>query len=669
VCGAGPFALVLPGGGVRGIAHVGVIQILDSLGIRPDYVVGTSMGAIVGALYASGYTGKELEALAKRFPVASAIGLQTYFRTPRSLGTAPTLLRWEQGEERGFALDLGAADETRVNNLMSAMMLRGNLIARGDFDRLPIPFRAVAADLVTGKRVVIGRGDLAQAVRTSFAIPLVFQPLLDSIGHPLVDGGIAENVPVSVARELGAKRVLVSQLLDTMQVTVLPTGASIATRMMGLLFEQNAPRLAAGDQEVTSDVSGAVQLDFSDPTIETMLERGRVAGRALARDSCLPRRPSLRGEVPVVARAIVAPGTARAGRRLLQATLGLGPRSRVQLDSVMTRLDRISTTETVRAIWLNPRPRGDSVLFAPELIYAPRRVLAGGLALDSDYGGRVWFGFVDRRLFRDRVEGALRATLGVYRQDLELTGRRANENPEYEPSPFVSVMYGHEQVRLFTDLGDEIPRSLLPDMREGILRAGWELPFGATWRLRAAGLVRSWSGNEFIRDNPGRTTVGLATRLDASVPGGRRAFVGEVEANTRFVRATVAASALFQHRRLKVTPTVRAAWMNRQAPLHLWLPLGDKDGFGGLRIGERIGVAQLYAATDVSHTLVGPLDVVVTAMTGQSTDDPRRPLGGDWIMGARVGLGAETPVGPLRLQYGWNDADRGLWFLRFGRWF
>jgi outer membrane translocation and assembly module TamA len=72
---------------------------------------------------------------------------------------------------------------------------------------------------------------------------------------------------------------------------------------------------------------------------------------------------------------------------------------------------------------------------------------------------------------------------------------------------------------------------------------------------------------------------------------------------------------------------------------------------------------------DVAHTLLGPLDVVVTPMAGQTSDDPRAPFSGRWLTGARLGVGAETPIGPLRVQWGRNSVARSLWFLRFGRWF
>jgi NTE family protein len=199
-------ALVLSGGGAKGIAQIGVLRTLDSLGIRPDLVVGTSMGAVVGALYASGYTGRELDSLARELPLSELF--RTYQpRAPRSLGALQPLVVWEQGE-RSFNLQSASIVEAEINALVNAAMLRGNLLAGGDFDSLPIPFRAVATDLARRDPVVLSTGDLAQSVRASFAIPLLFAP--ERIGDRfLVDGGLAANIPIAVARAEGAEVVIV----------------------------------------------------------------------------------------------------------------------------------------------------------------------------------------------------------------------------------------------------------------------------------------------------------------------------------------------------------------------------------------------------------------------------------------------------------------------------
>ncbi len=140
-CGQHHTALVLSGGGAKGLAHIGVMRALDSLGIRPDLIVGTSMGAIVGALYASGYSGRELDSLARTLPLSRAL--------PDLRAAGPALARHPPaagglGAGQAWLLSQGASIiEAEVNALVNAAMLNGNLLARGNFDSLvsPVPRR------------------------------------------------------------------------------------------------------------------------------------------------------------------------------------------------------------------------------------------------------------------------------------------------------------------------------------------------------------------------------------------------------------------------------------------------------------------------------------------------------------------------------------------------
>src|SRR5688572_15231771 len=203
-------ALVLSGGGAKGLAHIGVVKVLDSLGYRPDLIVGTSMGAIVGAMYASGYSGRDLDSLARRYSLADLVRAEPR-RLARTMGPLRPLIQWEPGR-RGLRLRTAVVDEPEINALVTAGLLPGNLLAAGNFDSLPIPFRAVATNLATGEPRILAGGDLAQAVRASFAIPVVFRPVLldDSL---FVDGGIADNVPVDPARlDSTIRRVIVSDV-------------------------------------------------------------------------------------------------------------------------------------------------------------------------------------------------------------------------------------------------------------------------------------------------------------------------------------------------------------------------------------------------------------------------------------------------------------------------
>ncbi|MEO7986642.1 MAG: patatin-like phospholipase family protein [Gemmatimonadales bacterium] len=275
-------ALVLSGGGAKGLAHIGVLRALDSLGIRPDLIVGTSMGAVVGALYASGYSGRELDSLARVVPLADL------FRTyqplaPRSLGILQPIVVWEQGD-RGLALQRAAVVEAEASALLNAGLLRGNLLARGDFDSLPIPFRAVATGLAHHDAIVMSSGDLAQAVRASSAVPLLFVPELRD-GHYLADGGLSENIPVAAAREAGAERVIVSDATEHPPDSFTASSPIlIADRLVQFLFQQTPDSLGPGDLLIRPDVDGFTSLNFARTTVDRLLEIG-----AAAADTMLPR--------------------------------------------------------------------------------------------------------------------------------------------------------------------------------------------------------------------------------------------------------------------------------------------------------------------------------------------------------------------------------------------
>ncbi|MFI5244835.1 MAG: patatin-like phospholipase family protein, partial [Gemmatimonadales bacterium] len=237
-CAPAKTALVLSGGGAKGFAHIGVLEIMDSLGLRPDLVVGTSIGAIVGGLYASGYSGRQVDSVLRRLPFENMIRRYEP-KVSAALGLVRPLAVWEAGE-RGYVLQSGAVRENEVNAFLSSLMLRGNLEARGDFDSLPIPFRAIATDVATRGTVVLSKGDLARAVRASAAIPVVLRPM--HIGDQwLVDGGIAENTPVNVARSLGAQRSWISLLpFAGPDPKSFDDPFTITTVLLNSLFEQDS---------------------------------------------------------------------------------------------------------------------------------------------------------------------------------------------------------------------------------------------------------------------------------------------------------------------------------------------------------------------------------------------------------------------------------------------
>jgi NTE family protein len=201
--------LALSGGGARGAAHVGVLRVLEELKIPVDYIAGTSMGSIVGALYASGMTPDEIAQALEEVDWDEVFTDATprderAFR--RKQDDKLNLIQHKPGLKDGeVRLPMALVEGQKFDLALRRLLLPVSEVR--DFDRLRIPYRAVATDIATGKEVVLERGDLAQAVRASMAVPGAFAAV-DIDGRTLVDGGMANNLPISVAREMGADIVI-----------------------------------------------------------------------------------------------------------------------------------------------------------------------------------------------------------------------------------------------------------------------------------------------------------------------------------------------------------------------------------------------------------------------------------------------------------------------------
>ncbi len=199
--------LTLSGGGAKGLAHIGILKAIDSAGLKIDYITGTSMGAVVGSLYAVGYSGKQIEDIAKKIDWDLMLSNQLSFRS----------LSMAEKEEYGkYAVELPL-----INNKLKlpSGFIEGQelwyklselyygVLCIKDFNDFPIPFKCIATDISNGQAVVMDKGDIASAVRASMAIPSVFTTV-EYDGRKLVDGGLIRNFPVRDVKEMGADMVI-----------------------------------------------------------------------------------------------------------------------------------------------------------------------------------------------------------------------------------------------------------------------------------------------------------------------------------------------------------------------------------------------------------------------------------------------------------------------------
>lgn len=215
--------LALSGGGARGVAHIGALRAFEEAGVRFDCVAGTSMGAVMGALYAAGLDSTAIERIVRGADWAALSRLAASRReVERSLvplafreDEAEPLLHLDVGMD-GVSLHSSAFGDYRINRLLFEHLADASVRARRDFSRLPIPFRAVATDLRTGERVVLRSGNLSRAVRGSVSVPLALPPV-EVEGRLVVDGGFVDNIPVDVAYEMGASHVVAIDVTSPMQ--------------------------------------------------------------------------------------------------------------------------------------------------------------------------------------------------------------------------------------------------------------------------------------------------------------------------------------------------------------------------------------------------------------------------------------------------------------------
>ncbi|MEO8621026.1 MAG: patatin-like phospholipase family protein [bacterium] len=669
VCAPARTALVLAGGGAKGAAHIGVIKVLDSLGIHPDFVVGTSIGSIVGALYASGYTGSQIDSLSSAYPIGSLF--QPYRpKLPPLIGVG--LRPFTVWETAGGHLTLqnGALYEGDVVSLMNGMMLRGNIAARGDFDSLPVPFRAIATDLATRDLVVLRGGDLAQAVRASFAIPLVFTPV--QMGdRTLIDGGLSLNVPISVAREMGAERVIVSRMDNTVATRdAVGSTLSTASALIGFLFLQPLDSLRASDVMVSTKVAQYGQLDFAPAAIAGLVQAGydRTA-ETLRKASCLPGpTPAHRvAALPDTVGAITPVSIDISDAMSELRTLRIRPGGALAPDSLRKGAQGASYSDPFQGVWLNPERQDSShVAFRPAYIDRPRISLGVGLDYVSSVGAHLWAGVIDRRLAQTRIEGTALLELSEVRQELDVSARRTTDLLGFTAHPTVRVSMGREQVRFFGADQVQLPGH---EVDEGRVMLGFERALSWGGRYRWGLESHTWKG----RDEPVLNAVGLHSQFWWLRNNGTPIVTWDGDYNTRYDRTLITANTIRTFKtRWTFIPSLRVGF-GHNLPAHETFSLGGFTGFPGYRIYEARGTVENVWSTLLKYHVGGPISVYNESATGAIYDEnsarARLTLPPEkFIEGSRLGIEIETPLGPMRVELGSNSTGRQQASFSIGSW-
>lgn len=273
--------LVLSGGGAKGMAHIGALKVIEEAGIPIDYIVGTSMGSIIGGLYAIGYTPEQMDSMVRKQDWQFLLS----DRTPRS---DKNMAERETDEQFIISVPFsktairevtgGLIKGQNISNLFSQLTLGYHDSI--DFNRLPIPFACVAEDIVKGEEKVFHHGILATAMRASMAIPGVFTPVrLD--GMVLVDGGVVNNYPVNVARQMGADYIIGIDVQSELKpASELSNAGSILGQLIDLMGQDlYLKNKAETNTYIKVNVKGYSAASFTQPAIDSLIVRGEEAAR------------------------------------------------------------------------------------------------------------------------------------------------------------------------------------------------------------------------------------------------------------------------------------------------------------------------------------------------------------------------------------------------------
>jgi NTE family protein len=700
--------LVLSGGGARGTTHIGVLKVLDDLHIKVDAIAGTSMGAVIGGLYASGLSGRQIEQL------FSSVDWQDAFRDRPRRGE---LAFRRKEEDQNFLVNLPLGLQGR-NLLIPQGFIQGQKLTQilrratlpvekiTDFDHLPIRFRAVATDLVSGQPVVMASGDLTSAMRASMSAPGVFIPVQRE-GKLLVDGGLVDNLPIDVARSMGVDVLIVVDAGSPLQGRdKLDSVTSVSNQAIAILVDRNVElqraTLTARDVYVRPQLQDIGPLDFK--VVSRVVQAGEVAARAVQpqlsalsltdaqlRAYAAAHQPSS-SPLPTVEFVKAAPDSQRYARQIKDLFGDLAGKTLDpdQLDDRITTLYGRGYLESLDyRLDVNDRQQTGLLVSAQRNSWGPN-YLSLGLSLQNDFNGNATFNAAGRltmtelnwlgaELVTDLQIGADPRLAFEFYQPLSNVARYFIAPHAQTESYDLPQIEGGQQIGYFTvsdtDAGLDLGREL---GNWGEIRVG-----GLESRGSIKVRLGDFSAAPIDYNVPGAFVRFSVDRLDSfNFPHSGEALTAElhVEGNS----ATTEGSD-------QVTLDWRSAWSVGKYTAVLWLSGGSTVGGSTTSVRTYFPVGGFLDLSGlVAQSLAGPQYAIGRAIFLRSVGS-----GGEGVLNvpAYVGvsfeggnvwsnrnqisfsnlrhdesifLGADTFIGPVYLAAGYDDRGSEAYYLFVG---
>ncbi len=462
--------LALSGGGARGAAHIGVIKVLEEHGIPIDYIAGTSMGAVIGGLYASGMSSDEVEkqlATIDWNDVFSDKPLRPDRSQRRKDDDILYLVKGKVGiTDSAVTLPTAVVQGQKFDLILKALTLPVSNI--NDFDLLPTPYRAVAMDITTGEEVVLNSGDLSIAMHASMAIPGAFAPVKLG-GKLLVDGGAANNLPISVVREMGADIVIAIDIsTPLLKQEELGGALAVIDQLTGILTRRNTEAqiktLLESDILIIPNLGNIATMDFG--KVEEAVEVGRLSGKERAQQLT---------SLSLNERAYQAYRTTRArseshsniiefvhfendsslSEQVLKEHLAIEPGQAFDLDKVEKGVANIYGLDIFESVRYDIAEKDGMTGLA---VYAKQKSwgtssLQTGLELSSDFTGQSSFnlGFaVTKQPFND-LNGEWRTAIQIGEEPAIVTEVYQPLDPAAKYFAAAGLSWDNRDIRLFSD--------------------------------------------------------------------------------------------------------------------------------------------------------------------------------------------------------------------------
>jgi NTE family protein len=695
--------LALSGGGARGAAHIGVIRELERLRVPVDYIAGTSMGAIVGGLYATGMNPDDMEKLVNEIdwddifrdlPDRENLSLRrkfddAVFQVDKSFGISGGKLKAPTGFTQGRKLSL----------LLERLTARTNKLR--NFDELPIPFRAVATDIVTGNEVVLQQGNLAAAVRASMSIPGVLA-VVEIDGRRLVDGGMANNMPISVVRDMGADIVIAVDIsTPLLRQDQLGSAAAIVFQLTGFLTRQNTEAQIATitDQDtlLVPELGDIATSSFKRASEAVAIgEQAAVAAReqlvryALSAEQYaahVAHRRILEDSRPVLA-FIRIDNDSSVADAVIESRIRLQPGDVLDvavLDAGLNQVYGMGLFETVRYDVVSEQDETGLVVTVREKPWGPK-YLQFGASFSSDFGEEQELGLVIGYTFTP-----INRLGGEWRSLLRLGEEQGLVTELYQPVAAYSPYFVLPRLFFLNQRFNQIQdgRIIAEDRVErlgGTLLVGRE--FG-TWGRLSAGVTRF--------------TAKVSTRIGPPSEGDTDIDGGEVEARFRvdtlndfhfprsgnrsllgWIGSRESLGADFRFNQLLLDTVLAKSWgrhtlllgvryfstVDGEAPVQSRFRLGglfELPGFARNELtGQHVALLRSGYLRRLGEAWSSPSYVGFTLQYGNAFEDEDDIEFDNALVAGSAYLGMDTLFGPVYLGYGLAEGGRSSLYLQIG---